>query len=131
MFECASCWPAVVPSAWFPPFVIGELSLRNGAVRHRLPEPAASGRFDAQPLPGAQRARDLAWQWLAVERVAPGRSRLAPGGAPRGVPAALGDQREGHLLQRLQLADHAVAAARVPGAAGAAPARVLHDAQRE
>ena len=45
------------------------------------------------------------------------------------MAAALGDQREGHRLQRFDLAHHAVAAAPAPGAARPATQGVLHQAQ--
>ena len=54
-----------------------------------------------------------------------------PCGAARGMAPALGDQREGHVRQRFELAHDAVAAAMAPGAPGAAAQRVLEDAQRK
>src|SRR4051794_34015340 len=86
--------------------------------------------LDSQAVAGAQRARGLGRQLLAVEQIPTPGARLATIGAGRGVAAALGDQRVAHLVQGFQLADHAVAAAPAPGAARAAPQRVLHGSQR-
>ncbi len=56
---------------------------------------------------------------------------LAPVGPAGRVAAALGDQREGHLLERFDLAHDAVAAAVEPRAARAAAQGIGADAQRE
>src|SRR4051812_6726832 len=92
---------------------------------------AAAGGLDAQSLARAQRAQRLGTDVGAVDRVAPHRPRAAPVGARRSMPAALADQRVGHVLERLDLPDHAVAAAVGAVAARAAADRVLRDPQRE
>src|SRR5215210_2741054 len=86
---------------------------------------ATSGRLDSQPVPRAERARRLGRQLVPVQQVPTRPARLAAVRARRRVPAALRDQRVAHLVERLQLADHAVAAALAPAAARAAPQRVL------
>ena len=58
-----------------------------------------------------ERAGGLAGQSFPVELIAPASTRSAALGPGRCVAAALGDQREGHLLERFDLARHAVAAA--------------------
>src|SRR5271155_5711047 len=100
-------------------------------IRSGIPESSPTGGFDAQPLARPQCAGGLARQAVAVELIAPPRSRLAAEGPGGGVAATLGDQREAHLRQRLQLADDAIAAAVHARAAGAAAQRVLDHAQRE
>src|SRR3984957_9347068 len=93
---------------------------------------ASSARgFHAQPLAGAKRPGDLRSQRLTVKQITTGSTRFAAGGAAGRVAAALADQREGHLAQRLELAHDAVAAAVAPAPAGAAAQRVLDHAQRE
>ena len=87
------------------------------SIRSRWPAPQATGR--------------LRRQLLAVEQVAPARAGLAAVGAGRRVAAALGEQRVAHRRERLELAHDPVAAAVLAVAAGAAPQRVAHDAQRE
>src|SRR5919107_2120398 len=71
---------------------------------------ATSGGLDSQPVSGAERARRLGRQLVPVQQVPTRTAGLAAVRAGRCVPAALGDQRVAHLLERLQLADHAVAA---------------------
>src|SRR5215203_3420121 len=94
------------------------------------PKSATSRRLYPQSLAAPQATARLRRQLLAVEQVAPARAGFAAGGARRGV-AALGQQRELHLLQRLELAHDAVAAALPAGAARTAPDGVAGDAQRE
>src|ERR1035437_6657271 len=104
---------------------------RSGVAGSGISESFPTGGLDAQPLPLCERARALAGQRRAVEQIATRCAGLSAGGAAGGVAAALGDQREGHLAQRLQLAHDAVAAAVRTRSAGAAPQGVLQDAQRE
>src|SRR5690242_10012195 len=92
---------------------------------------AAARRLDSQPVAGLQRARRLRRQLVAVQQVAAGLSRRAAGGARRRMAAALGDQREAHLVERLELTLDAIPAAELAGAARPAPDRVLDGAQRE
>ena len=92
---------------------------------------ATSRCLDSQPVAGMEVARRLRRQLLAVDEVLTPRARLATIGARRRMAAALGDQRVAHLGERLELAHHAVAAARAPRAARAAAQRVLDRAQRE
>src|SRR3989440_2004937 len=99
----------------------------RGATR-RAPEPPAAGRFDTEALALAQRPGGLAWQRPPVERVAPAGARLTPRCAGRAVAAALGDEREAHLLERFELAHDAIAAAVASGAARAAAHGVAHHA---
>src|ERR1700751_4581581 len=83
-----------------------------------------TGGFDAKPLAGSQLTGALAGQLLPVELLAPARPVLTPASPRRGVAATLGDQREAHLAQRLQLAHHPVAAAVAPDPARPPPQRV-------
>ena len=92
---------------------------------------ASSGGLEPEPVTDAQATCRLGAQLLAVEQVAPRCAGLSAVGARRGVTPALGDERVLHLRERLDLADDAVAPVVAPGAAAAAPARVLDDAQRE
>src|SRR5258708_1205723 len=96
-----------------------------------IAESSPTGRFDAQPLPGRQRPGGLARELPAVEQVTAGQSVGAAPRPPGAVTAALGDQGEGHLPQRLELPHHAVAASPGPCSSGSAPPRVLEGAQRE
>ena len=64
-------------------------------------------------------------------RLRPRAPSAPPRGAARRVPAALGDQRQLHRRERLELAHDPVAAAVRARAARAAPDRVLDDPQRE
>src|SRR3954447_8244640 len=92
---------------------------------------SASRGLDPQPLAGPQATAGLRRQLLAVQQVPALGAGLAARGARRRVPAALGEQREAHAGQRLELADHPVAAAWGPRAARAAPDGVADDAERE
>src|SRR3954454_17020384 len=80
---------------------------------------ATSGDLDPQPVSGSEVARRLRRQLVPVQQVPTRRAVLAAVRAGRGVTAALGDQRVAHRVERLQLADHAVAATVPPGAARA------------
>src|SRR3954447_2994761 len=97
----------------------------------RGPLTSAAWRVDFELLPAEEASRRLRRELLAVEQVAPAGAVRAAAGARRRVPAALRQQRVRHRLERLDLADHAVAAALRSGAAAAAADRVAHDAQRE
>src|SRR5829696_4537067 len=92
---------------------------------------ATSRGLDPQPLAAPQATGRLRGKLVAVEQVAPRLARLPAGRARRGVPAALGQQRVAHVRERLELPHHAVAAAMLAVAAGAAPQLVADDAQRE
>src|SRR4051812_29875624 len=100
-----------------------------GTLRRAVP--TAARRLEPQALAGAQRPGSLRLELVALEQRATRRAGLAAVG-PRGrMAAALGEDREGHLLERLGFADHAIAAA-VAARAAAAPAhRVLGHPQRE
>src|SRR5262249_8694242 len=97
----------------------------------RAAKAPSARRFDAQALAGAELSRDLPGKRDAIDQIASGGARSAPFGPAWAVAAALGDQREGELGKRLDLSNHAVAAAVAPGAAGAATKRVFDHAQRE
>src|SRR3954451_5742445 len=99
--------------------------------RSRPAMPTTSRCLDSKSVARAERAGRLARQLLAVDQVPTPGAGLATVRSRRGVAAALGDQRIAHLGQRLQLADHAVAAGLAAGAARAAPQRVLDRTQRE
>src|SRR5215212_490114 len=90
---------------------------------------ASSRGLDAQPVSGPEGARRLRRQLLPVQQVPTRRAVLAAVRAPRPEAPALGDQGVAHLVERLELADDAVAAAMRAAAAGAAPQRVLDRAQ--
>src|SRR5215216_842142 len=90
-----------------------------------------SRRLDPQPVSRPEGARCLRRQLLPAQQVPTSRAVLAAVGAGRGVTAPLGDEREAHLGERLQLADDPVAATVPAGTARAAPERVLHGPQRE
>src|SRR5215210_2127774 len=92
---------------------------------------ATSGRLDPQPVSRLEGARRLRLQLRPVQQVPTRRALLAARRSGRRVSAALRDERVAHLGERLQLADDAVAAAPAPGAARAAPERVLDRTQRE
>ena len=83
---------------------------------------APAGGLDPQALAGRERAGRLGLDRPAVEQIDADGPVLPAVGAARRVTAALGDQRELHRLERLELADDAVAAAVSPGAARAAAA---------
>src|SRR3954447_13123998 len=107
------------------------VQVRTPCAALTCPVASSAGGLEAQPLAGAQLPGGLRRDLAAVDEVAPDRavgSAVGPGG--RG-PAALGKQREGHVLQRLALAHDAVAAAEAPGAAAAAAQLVARHAQRE
>src|SRR6185503_17461106 len=102
------------------------------ATRRSLASISATSRcLDPQPVPGLEAAGRFRRQLVPVQQVPTRRARLAAVSAGRGVPAPLGDQREAHRLERLELARNAVAAALPAGAARAAPERILDRAQRE
>src|SRR5581483_2501409 len=103
----------------------------NLAVALGRPVTAAARRLDAQPIAGAELALRLAGKRLAVQEVSPRRAVRAALGAPRRVPPALGDEREAHRRQRLQLAHDPVAAPVAAGSAAAAAERQLADADRK
>src|SRR4051812_50008343 len=103
-------------------------SPRN-ATFSRFAMSATSWGLDPQPVAAPQSTGGLGRDLVAVHEVAPAGARLAAGGAARRVAAALGDQRPAHLVERLDLAHHAVAAALGAPAARVAPHRVLHPAQ--
>ena len=92
---------------------------------------AASRGLDSQPVAGAQRAEALPGNSSPFSRFlpgAPGSPPSTPGGA---VAAPLGDQRVAHLVERLELAGHAVAAARRPAPPESRRSAYLDGAQRE
>src|SRR4051812_2968306 len=89
--------------------------------RSRPAMPTTSRCLDSKSVAGAERAGRLARQLLAVDQVPTPGAGLATVRSRRGVAAALGDQRVAHLGQRLQLADHAVAAGLAARAAPAPP----------
>src|SRR4051794_33283692 len=103
----------------------------RNATRSGFAMSATSGGLDSQPVAAPQSTGGLGRRLVAVHEVAARGAWLASGGALRPVTAALGDERVGHLLERLDLADHAVAAAMPAFAAGTAAHRVLDGAQRE
>src|SRR5205085_5086914 len=103
----------------------------RNATRSGFAMSATSGGLDSQPVAAPQRTGGLGVHLLAVHEVAARGAGLAAGGSLRTVAAALGDQRVGHLLERLELADHAVAAPVPAVAAGSAPHRVLDGTPRE
>ena len=87
---------------------------------------APAGSLDPQPLAFLQAPLRLARQPLrspigADTQVLASAPGLAALGARRAVPPALGQERELHLDQRLQLPHDAVAAPEAPGASAAAP----------
>src|SRR5262245_61716478 len=93
--------------------------------------PTTSRRLDPQRLTAGQATARLRGQLLAVDEVAALGARFAALRSRRSVAAALGEQRVVHVRERLQLADHAVAAAVLPGAAGVPAHRVGGDADGE
>src|SRR5829696_8319010 len=101
--------------------VAGSLGRRAAASSSPLAMSATSGGLDSQPVSGAERARGLGRQLPPVQQVPTRTARFAAVRAGRRVQAALGDERVAHLVERLELADHAVAAAVAAGPAGAAP----------
>src|SRR6478752_7775232 len=97
----------------------------------RGPLTSATGCLNLQVLPAKEGSRGLRRQLRAVEQVDAQRTVGAAGGAGWRVPATLGEQRVRHRLERLDLADDAVAAVVRAGATAAPADRVAHDAQRE
>src|SRR3954468_24856894 len=93
--------------------------------------PTTSRRLDPQRLTARQATARLRRQLLAVLEVAAHRSGLAAVRSRRCVAAALGQQRVVHVGERLELADHAVAALVPAAAARSASHRVGPDADRE
>src|SRR5688572_32823414 len=114
----AAIGPPMIPRPQKATFSSGSLAIS-----------ATSGGLDSQPVSGTEGARRLRRQLFPVQQVPAGGSGLAPLGAGRRVAAALGDEREAHLLERLQLAHDAVSAPVRAGAARPVPERVLDGAQ--
>src|SRR4051794_37533180 len=102
----------------------------SAAPSRRAVAPAAGG-LDPQPLAGAERPRGLRLDLGVPDEVASHRAVPAAVGARWRVTAPLGQQRVRHVLERLDLADDAVAAAALAVAAGVASHRVLDHSQRE
>src|SRR4051812_7033576 len=105
-------------------------SPRN-ATRSGLAMSATSGGLDSQPVAAPERTCGLGWDLLSVHKVASRGAGLAAAGALGAVAPALGDERVRHLVERLELADHPVAAAVGAVAARPPPHRVLDRPQRE
>src|SRR3954454_21668501 len=99
--------------------------------RSDFPMFATSGGRDSQPLPAPQPTDALRRYLLAIDEIPPGGARLAACRPLRPVAAALGDERVRHLVQGLELAHDAVAAAMPAAASGPAPHGVLDGPQRE
>src|SRR5690349_1715069 len=93
--------------------------------------PTTSRRLDPQRLTARQATARLRRQLLAIDQVAALRAGFAALRSRRSVAAALGEQRVVHVRERLELADHAVAASVASAAARAASHRVRGDAERE
>src|SRR4051794_3467885 len=87
--------------------------------------------LDPQTVTGPQATGRLRLELLAVDGVPPALARVAARSARRGVAAALGQQRVGHVVKRFELADDAVAALVLAGAARSASHGVLDRAQGE
>src|SRR5207249_1554948 len=107
---------------------------RNSAIS------TTSGSFDAKRVARAETARLLPRKGLRIalalaqmlnEQVAAERARGTAAGARRRVAPPLGQERELHLRERLELPDDPVAAAESAALAGAAPDRVLPHPERE
>src|SRR4051794_27929140 len=105
-------------------------SPRN-ATRSAFAMSATSGGLDSQPVAAPQRTGGLRRDLLAIDEIPPGGARLAACRALRPVAAALGDERVRHLVQGLEVAHDAVAAAMPAAASGPAPHGVLDGPQRE
>src|SRR4051812_11484347 len=90
-----------------------------------LAMPASARRFDPQTIARAELSGRLAGQVRTVEEVDAARTVGASVSAARRVAPPLGDQREPHRRQRLDLADEPVAAAPPAAAAAAAAQREL------
>src|SRR5438105_4132640 len=97
-------------------------AMRRAAYRRLvgLAVAAAARRLDPEALAGGERSHRLGRQLLSVEQVAASRSGLATARTPRAVAAPLREQRVLHLLERLDLPDHPVAAPMTARPAGAA-----------
>ena len=119
--KTVSSWPACARFAAMREPMIPGPTKPTGLTRPWPPPPGVSIR---SRCPARSVAGRLRRQLLAVEQVAPARARLAAVRARRRVAAALGDERVGHVLERLDLAHDAVAAAVLAGAARAAAQRV-------
>src|SRR2546429_2609793 len=87
-------------------------------------EPAAAGSLDRHHVACGEIARRLRRERLAVQEIAAGHSRLPPAFALRRAGPPFADQREPAILERLELAYHALAAAVTAGSAGSTPQRV-------
>src|SRR5213075_2877225 len=87
--------------------------------------------LDSESVTASEATPGLRRELFAVQGVAAARAVFTAGGAARRVPAALGYQREAHLGERLELADHTVPAVVRARPARAAADRVLDCAQRE
>src|SRR3954447_17607232 len=103
----------------------------RNATRSGFAMSATSGGLDSQPVAAPQRTAGLRADLLAVHEVASRIAGLAAVRALRPLPAPLGDERVGHLVERLDLADHAVAAAVRAGPSRPSPHRVLDRPQRK
>src|SRR5688500_3182678 len=101
--------------------------LRNRCLRRSRPwlasrtVAAAPRRLDPQSIARLEVAGRLRRQLAPVQQVAPARTVRTARAPARSVPAALGDQREPHRRERLELAHEAVAAAPRAGAAAVPP----------
>src|SRR5215208_5020827 len=93
--------------------------------------PTAAGGLNAQAVTRAQPPAVLGGEPLRVQAVLARCARLPAGRARRAVAAPLGEQREAHFGEGLELADDAVAAAVGARSTRFMPARVGHGAQRE
>ena len=101
-----------------------EAGVRQSALRR--PEAAAARCLDAHALAGARRRTTLLPPTSRPSCVLrPARARLAAAQAERRERAPLGEDRDAHRLEELELAHHAVAAAAAARAARAAPQREL------
>src|SRR3954453_3453995 len=93
---------------------------------------ATSSRcLDSQPIAGAQCTGGLRRQLVPVQQVATARAVAAAVRAARRMPPPLGQGRVAHAVERLDLADAAVAAGVLAVPAAVPPQRVLDRAQRE
>src|SRR4051812_49972364 len=95
----------------------------RNATRSGFAISATSGGLDSQPVAAPQRTGGLRSDLLAVHEVQARGAGLAARSALRAVPPAFGDQRVGHLVERFDLAHHAVAAALSAATARATPHR--------
>src|SRR5436190_13256755 len=80
-------------------------------IRSSAAMPTSTRGLDPQPLAGAQGTGGLGRQLVAVQEIAPRLARFAAVRTARPVSAAFREERELHLAEGLQLADHAVPAA--------------------